>query len=529
MRAFPGTNRNGANVTPGSALRQAILAVLLVAPSQSRARRTLQDMFWGSSTTERSSANLRTALYLLKRDLLPLGEDCLRADRHSVSLAPGRIALGHGGVAGQSFLEGLDLPLADCEEFEDWLRQMRTRDGGDGLADDAPDAPFWLNRRISRMALGLLASHHAGLPATDLISADGIVDGIARFVARVADVDIHDLRGRVDFAFPLPIDSGVGATHLLQAVIERRGQSLLTHLRLREVSSRRIIWVSEPLDSLSDFREELVCSCAETLLQQMAANPAEGDPTDLFPWTALTGLFSLNDDLIMRTEAKVAVLAAEGRLPVFECLRLFAQVFKANEGVAQPESTSSEHICEMLSAIPDAHPMLPLALSLAGYSAHMLIGENELAAALIKRAEELAPNLALNLDHLAVIRLMQGDLEGAEAAFRRCLRSGASSPWRYTYDVSGAMIAMARGDVRQALAFANQALMRKPRFVGALRYAMLGFALSENGQDARRMQARIRVLRPGYDFGGWTEAMVRRTPPHLGGRLAQIMQSTRIV
>ena len=50
---------------------------------------------------------------------------------------------------------------------------------------------------------------------------------------------------------------------------------------------------------------------------------------------------------------------------------------------------------------------------------------------------------------------------------------------------------------------------------------MLGFALSEHAQDARRMQTRIRTLRPDYDFDGWTEAMLRRTPPHLSGRLTE--------
>jgi len=481
-------------------------------------------MFWGSATTERSSASLRTAIYLLRRDLSPIGTDCLRADRHTVSLVRGCISIAPDSSITPSFLEELDLPLLDCEGFEDWLRHMRSGSNEEIPSNVDATTSGLRKRRSSHLALGFLASHQVDLSAGDVIRADSILDGIARSMRHMTAMDIHDLRGCNDLVMPLPVDSGLGATHLLQPVVERRGRSLAVHLRLFEASSRRVVWVSEPFDALSSKRDALVCSTSETLLQQMAESQADGDAVDLFPWTALTGLFSLDEDLIKRTEATVGALAADSKLPVFECLRLFSQVFKENEGVGRADVTSAEHICETISSIPDAHPMLPLSLSLAGYSAHMLLGDNELAETYISRASELAPNLALNLDHLAVIRLVKGDLEGSEAALQQCLRMGAASPWRYTYQVSGAMISMARGDARQALCFANQALMRKPRFIGALRYAMFGFALSDNAREAQRMQARIRRLRPDYDFEGWTDAMIRRNPPHLGARLAKGVQ-----
>jgi hypothetical protein len=159
----------------------------------------------------------------------------------------------------------------------------------------------------------------------------------------------------------------------------------------------------------------------------------------------------------------------------------------------------------------------------------MLMGDHRLAEQLVAAACERAPNFALNLDHLAVMRLMRGDVVGADAASRRCLRVGAASPWRYTYDVTGAMIAMAKDDVHQSLLFANQALMRKPRFIGALRYAMAGFALAGNTKDALRMQARIRRLRPNHDFSGWAENLLHRTPPSLGRELARSLQTNGLM
>ena len=116
---------DGTDITPGSPLRQAILAVLVAAPGQIRARKALQDMFWASADPAHAGASLRSALYLLRKDLNVLGPDWLRADRLTVSLRFGQLVAKGSNLPNAAFLEGMDLPLADCEGFEDWLRTMR--------------------------------------------------------------------------------------------------------------------------------------------------------------------------------------------------------------------------------------------------------------------------------------------------------------------------------------------------------------------------------------------------------------------
>ena len=116
---------DGTDITPGSSLRQAILAVLTTAPGQIRARKALQVMFWASSDPARAAASLRSALYLLRKDLEVLESDWLRTDRLTVALQPGRLLAKGVGARSAPFLEGMDLSLVDCEGFEDWLREMR--------------------------------------------------------------------------------------------------------------------------------------------------------------------------------------------------------------------------------------------------------------------------------------------------------------------------------------------------------------------------------------------------------------------
>ncbi len=99
------------------------------------------------------------------------------------------------------------------------------------------------------------------------------------------------------------------------------------------------------------------------------------------------------------------------------------------------------------------------------------------------------------------------------------MRGSQLSSWRYSYEITGSMIALAKGDFHAALAFANRALMQKPKFVGALRYAMLGFAMSDNEVDANRMKRRLLQLRPNYDLSGWFENLLSRTDPEFGNNV----------
>jgi hypothetical protein len=132
---FRATRKDGLDVTPGGALRQAILAVLATSTGQIRARKVLQDMFWGHETVERASANLRTAIYQLRQDLRSLGPDLLLADRHAISLAPGRLEARARQEGDGLFLEGIDLGMAGTEGFEDWLRDRRQEEQGDKVVN----------------------------------------------------------------------------------------------------------------------------------------------------------------------------------------------------------------------------------------------------------------------------------------------------------------------------------------------------------------------------------------------------------
>ena len=521
---------DGRDVTPQSAMRQAILAVLAYSPGQIRARKFLQDMFWGeAAVSERAASNLRSALHLLKKDLAVFGGEVLHADRHTVSLVPSRIRLAETESEDAEFLEGLDLDLADCEVFEDWLRQMRS-------LSNSSEEDLLVRPRVSagqpvirHLALGLLAPLHAGVSQAAAFRVEGLVDAIARFLAQTTFLDVHDMRSCARSAVPLPLQSGRGPTHWLQPIVERTTKSSVFRLRLMDAATRRLIWLSEPvaLDAMiAGFDDDVVAvPLAEMVVHKICLDPPSAASPDLFPLTALVALFSLDDRIISTTEAKLKTIIQSGSHPVMECLYLFTQVFKTHECWGEIGAGIDGGVLRArISALPVSDPLLPLCQSLLGYSAHMLTSENDLGAFLVEEAFERAPKLALNLDHLAVLRLARGDLTGAEEAFSHCIGIGAGSPWRYTYEVTGSMIHLARGDWRKSLYFANQALFRQPRYLGALRYAMAGLALSDKPQDAHRMLNRIQQLRPDFDLSAWAEGVLHRMPLDLGKMMVTGLQ-----
>ena len=475
-------------------------------------------MFWGGISREKASASLRSALHLLRKDLALLGPDVVVADRNLVSLVPARISAASEPVSKAECLEGMELDVKDGEGFEHWLsaaRQAR-QDAlpGEALAESRTvTAPEPIAPKPSRrIALGLSPVLHAGLAPSQAQWIDAVLDAFSRFASYTTLRELHDLRGCDDPSAALPIESGVGPTHLLHFTAACQNRQLTLTFRLTEAASRRILWVSDPIDTTKMPAEEIAADVAETTIGQLATSSVSPNAPNLFPWTAITALFTLDEPSIRRTEAKIERMVDSGAPAVLECLRMFAQVSKEGEGVEPSTTVSAEKLSDIIAAVPTSNPLLPTWLSLAGYSAHMLLGENDLADLSLNEAYRRAPNLSLNLDHLAVVKMTRDDIYGAEKAFQRCLQVGTSSPWRYTYDVTGAMIATAKGDYVQSLEFANRALMRKPTFIGASRYAMAGSALAGEHEDARALHARILRLRPEYDMGAWTENMVRRRP-----------------
>lgn len=115
----------------------AMIALLALSASGARSRKWLQSMLWGSREEEQAQSSLRRELSNLAQRLAAQGAGSLLFRNHQrVALAVEqlqidildlgtRVQVGPAVATPPVFLEGLDLP--DCDAFEDWLREERSR------------------------------------------------------------------------------------------------------------------------------------------------------------------------------------------------------------------------------------------------------------------------------------------------------------------------------------------------------------------------------------------------------------------
>ncbi|WP_424969767.1 hypothetical protein [Dinoroseobacter sp. S76] len=475
-------------------------------------------MFWGNSDSKRASGSLRSAAFQLRRDFQKAGDDVIQSHRNHISLAPDRWRVERSSDA-ELFLEGMDLDVEGAESFEDWLREQRVSEEPEEPPEEplivarAAPSPGFRSNIMEQNALGILPTEIRALDPRAETYANLAVESLLQNLSILSPVAIFDLRGVTLEGGGLPSSSTTSRTLLLKSVVYQQDKEFFIWLELVAPRSGRKVKSFQPV-LLGDVSMETgMLSAAEKILDEFVASLKPDLSAELAPWAVLSSLFSLDADAVTSTEAEVDRLLLQGGSPSLRCVKVFIQIFKENEGVADARAYEPGDLILELSRVPLNDPLRPLCESLIGYSAHMLCSDNQLGTMLLEKAKLRAPNLAINLDHLAVLHLSQGNLSAAKDAYTRCTKLSAQSSWRYSYDITGAMIAMASGDFRSALRLANSSLIKKPRFVGALRYAMIGFAMTESAENARLMKQGIFKLRPSYNLEGWVEGLLKRSDP----------------
>ncbi len=128
--------RDGQRINITSRKSAALIALLAVSPNGVRTREWLWQMLWGDRERDQARASLRRELsnlssILRKADAerlliketqrISVNIEIIKVDVFSIGVEPAQ----HPAFFNGDFLEGFDLP--GCEEFEDWLREERSR------------------------------------------------------------------------------------------------------------------------------------------------------------------------------------------------------------------------------------------------------------------------------------------------------------------------------------------------------------------------------------------------------------------
>lgn len=522
----------GNDITPKSTLRQALLCVLILSPNQTVSRQVLQSMFWANKDSKHSAGSLRQELFKLRAHFEPYIGNVVQATPNIVSLCLKKIIFVTEGDPGVELLEGLNVKLSGTEGFEDWLSLQRQKFDlvYSAKSSDLDEAYSRRKKPLEqRYSIGILPPQ---IPSSNLQVSylmDQFLDRCVGLVTSTTDIRTFDLRNSGTFSAKLDQAPTHGATFLLfSKVIQSQGKAKL-QIRLQDTKTKEIVFAVDGIKIDGHVLNVQAQYFFEVFLEKLKQYNSQEAPHNLLPWSALSALFSMKKQNIEKITDYLRQASDENAEGTIRCLYHFSQIFLQHEAIDSPDKLSLDQLIEDLKSVPISSSLRPLCETLIGYTAHMLLAENDFASFTIGQCFARAPNLALNLDHLAVLRLAQGDVDGAEEAYQQCISGSTLSSWRYSYEVTGSMIAMHRGDYKTSLKRANLALMQKPNFIGALRYAMVGFAMDGNASDAFLMRTRLLQLRPSYDFSEWLERFLQRSDPEFGNNVAITLRDYEVL
>ena len=171
-----------------------IVSMLALVPRHRRSRSWIWGRLWSVGDEQKSAANLRQALHVLRDHFAQL-PDALVATKEYVALDPDLTEIVYP-EPGQTLLAGLEI---DDEAFEDWLEEQRHH-------FDANAASFHdgqLNRTISQQ--GVIGIGILNCIAVDSMGSEQLVGGIvsdvlAREVRNFGIAEIYDYRHLKDFS-----------------------------------------------------------------------------------------------------------------------------------------------------------------------------------------------------------------------------------------------------------------------------------------------------------------------------------------
>ncbi len=274
---------DGRRVDVSSKKSQAMIAMLAMSANGERTRSWLQGKLWGSRAQDQAQASLRSELSALRATLNGDGRSLVQSDKNRVWLDLTMVSIDalEDSLTGQpkgEFLEGLDIPGE--EEFEDWLREERSR-----FTERASAASVAADIAAARGNATPKATEFAALPALAILPFANLTgDPMQDFLAEGISEDLIDRLSRLrwlpiiargsSFAFrgadqdPKAAGEALGAPYVLEGRLRKMGAQQLLTTALVNSKSGQQLWSTKlnlTEDSAPEALENLLTVLATTL------------------------------------------------------------------------------------------------------------------------------------------------------------------------------------------------------------------------------------------------------------------------
>ncbi len=478
----------GQDLTPKASRVRGLLALLAEPPLRKRTRRWLAAHLWSDRPFDKSSMNLRNALFELRKAFGPC-RDVVCSDRTDVWLDPSRVSVDPGDMTAAPsqimLLEGLDIK---DEAFEDWLRTLRSG----SQTDIAPVQDTGGIKVVSRV--GAVTS------STDRISAGILADQVSQ--------NLEDMVGSVRSA------AGIGRSDI----------EITTHMsETAETAMLSAQVVHGPTDTIlfSGYRELTRPGGALVTSQQVAE----------FSHTVATrALAKLPHVAALNSDEIIALGFGEvGRRRLFSYRpgeveaagKLFEQAFDADPGgifLAWLAFQKTALVIEgMVQRTPDrledAESLLRRATELSPESAQvrglvalvrlMLFDDFDAALAAAEAGLRRNPNCLISRQAMAMTAGAFGDKQAAYRETSFCRPALENDDARHLWDLYHGLVCIATDRFDEALAALSSAAKRCPTFKAPHRQ-LLALQMQRGDVDQARFHMdQLRTIEAGFTLDAY--------------------------
>jgi tetratricopeptide (TPR) repeat protein len=547
----------GCDLTPKSRKSRAVLALLAVAPRGSRSRVWLRDKLWSDRGEDQASASLRQALLDIRKALGPAAGRALTADKNTVSLDLGMIAVdalemlaperrAEALAQAEHFLEGIDVR---DPEFEDWLtleRQSwhrRFEDAGyehDLAPRSAPsDAQRETSNAVPRTAMpgpqpvvrppvphdtppeGIPGWRVALMPPLvlggDPVAA--VLQADVQRALRAAMMEAGDLR-LIDMA-------PVGFGDLGPGLFARLPEQVHLSVQVRVFSDPSLIRVavvlSNPVDSSlvwtdeahsphragadAQFAMPLIVRATEEaqrhFLRRVGTEVAEAEGRIA---AAVASMFRLTRGDLDRSEA---ILRRHIQLtPTAQgyAWLAFLNTFRVGQRFSPQDAPLIEETQHLARRALAMDPGNALVAALVGHIHSYLFGEFDYAAGLFEQSLRVNPAQTLAWDLYAMLHAYAGQPKRALAMAKWARHLGSFSPHRYYFETTRAITGNFSGEHRTAIEAGQAALAERPDFNSLLRVLVSSHAHMDRPDEARAFLNRLLEVEPNFSVASLHEA-----------------------
>jgi tetratricopeptide (TPR) repeat protein len=508
-----------ADITPSSKKAKALLAMLALAPKGARSRKWLQDKLWSDREPSHAAASLRQELSEIRRHFRKVGLDVLAIDREVVRLDLECVMLDLDAAspdATQDLLEGLDVR---DPEFEDWLRDERTRWHSDVATPQRPPARpsrpspalqgFDGAHASLRPAVGLYAEGHQFGESFEASPSDLVLDLVARCILSFDAVDVMDLRPNRQT--PGSVQRLEGPDWVLHAsALVYEGAVCIT-VNLRSVGENRMIWSqSQHFEANDLYRSEnlrlgaFVNEVAFITLDQIV-NPHQirDEPRHKAARLAIGAVYHMLRlrDVDLDAAERMLTEAYETE-PKSSYLgwRLYLDVIRLGERRVGRTDPFFDQARDYARRAIEADPYNPITLALTAHAHSFIFREYEFALELLNRAVAANPMLAICRDLRALTLGYLGDVERGyqDAMYARAL--GGPPTYRYCIETTCCILSTLQGRFEDGIKYGRLALAQQPNFLPALRYSASCEGYLGRAGDAEKTVDRIRKWEPDFSI-----------------------------